>query len=297
MNVQGDNPLSASINSPVQGEVHGESAGIEYVGIAGSSEDCQDAVLRFIQYGDRITHARILSYSRVHCLLLTVNVGDLVGVKSGFASGYGGKGPRTFSYVFQVLESHGAAIDELEVASELLEKLDNSALTSNDLDALCDSRPLHPNRWCDYVYENDWEKAKAGTLWEDGFPCVVPLAIIDSRMMDLALSFWGGPDDKLLVGYRRLEDIVRERTRIDRHGAKLFTQAFNPAGGQLTWNDGDEGERVGKMNLFVGTYTAHRNRRAHKEFQDNREDLLAEFLLLNHLYRLERRSVIAKLEA
>jgi hypothetical protein len=73
-----------------------ENAGIEYVGQPGVSKDCQDAVLRLLQYGDRVTQARILSSSRDHSLLLTVN-GDLVAVKSGFASGYLGEGPRTFS--------------------------------------------------------------------------------------------------------------------------------------------------------------------------------------------------------
>jgi hypothetical protein len=32
-----------------------------------------------------------------------------------------------------------------------------------------------------------------------GVPLVVPLAVIDSRIMDLALSFWRGPDEKLLL--------------------------------------------------------------------------------------------------
>jgi hypothetical protein len=74
-----------------------DSAMIEYAGVPGASKECQDAVIRLIQFGDRITRARILTYEREHCLLLTVNVGDLVAVKSGFASGYGGEGPRSFS--------------------------------------------------------------------------------------------------------------------------------------------------------------------------------------------------------
>jgi hypothetical protein len=110
-----------AVNSRKQttGSIHAQAersdkpAAIEYAGIAGISKDCQDAVLRFIQFGDRITHSRILSSSRDHCLLLTINLGDVVAVKSGFASGYGGEGPRRFSYVLQVLESHGADIDEV----------------------------------------------------------------------------------------------------------------------------------------------------------------------------------------
>lgn len=50
-------------------------AGIEYAGIGGSTQDCQDAVLRLIQFGTRIVRVAILSASRDHCLLLTVNEG------------------------------------------------------------------------------------------------------------------------------------------------------------------------------------------------------------------------------
>jgi len=70
-----------------------QPVGIEYVGVAGISKECQDAVLRLIQFGTRITHVRILSAKRRHCLLLTLEGGDQVAVKSGFATGYRGEGP------------------------------------------------------------------------------------------------------------------------------------------------------------------------------------------------------------
>jgi hypothetical protein len=45
------------------------------------------------------------------------------------------------------------------------------------------------------------------------------------------------------------------------------------------------------MNLFTGAYLSHRNRRAHQELSEYASDSLVEFLLLNHLYRLESESV------
>jgi hypothetical protein len=268
-----------------------DAAMIEYAGVPGASQECQDAVVRLIQFGDRITRARILTCGRDHCFMLTVNVGDLVAVKSGFASGYGGEGPRRFSYVLQVLDSHGVEIEEYDVTEDLLERVDKSALTIADLERLDISRPRRPTRWHDYVSVDHEEKAMQGTLWRDEFPTLVPFAIIDSRIIDLALSFWDAPGDKLLTGYRRLEDLVRERTGLAQHGSKLFSQAFAP-NGSLTWKQMDDGERVGRMNLFVGTYMAHRNPRAHREISVDSEQLLAEFLLLNHLYRLERDAVL-----
>lgn len=267
-----------------------QPAGIEYVGLAGISKECQDAVLRFIQFGSRITHVRILSAKSKHCLLLTLEGGDQVAVKSGFATGYGGEGPRCFSYVLQILDSHGAEIIEHDVPRSLLDKVDDSALTRSDLKRVKKMRHLRP-WWHDYVSERDFERAREGTLWQYEFPAVIPFALVDARIIDLALEFWNSPDNSLLVGYRRLEDIVRKRTAIEQHGTKLFSQAFNPVDGALTWEHVDDGERVGRMQLFTGTYGAHRNRRAHKELQTHSEELLSEFLLLNHLYCLERNAV------
>jgi hypothetical protein len=280
--------------APVEKDNGSEPAAIEYAGISGGSKDCQNAVLRFIQFDDRITRVAIVSCFGDHCLLLTLEGGDQVAIKSGFASGYGGEGPRRFSYVLQVLDSHGAEIEEYDVPQEFLERIDKSALTQSDLEMLEQSRPHRPSRWHDYVSEQHFEDARKGTLWHYEFPPIVPFALIDARIMDLALEFWKSPDSSLLVGYRRLEDIIRARTGIEQHGTKLFSQAFNPNGGALTWKDVDEGERAGRMQLFTGTYGAHRNRRAHRELNGHSEEFLAEFLLLNHLYRLERDSTEAK---
>lgn len=272
-------------------DARAEPAGIEYVGTSGASAECRDAVLRFIQWGDRITNAKILSSSHDHCLLLAINVGDLVAVKSGFASGYGGEGPHTFSYVLQILDSHGSEIEEYDVPPDLLDRVDQSALTVGDLEMIANCRPRRPARWHDYIDEKHWRQSEDGTLWQDEFPPVVPLAVVNSRVIDVAVGFWENPDHNLLIGYRRLEDLVRQRTGLQESSTRLFSQAFHPETGQLTWSGIDKAECIARMNLFVGAYGAHRNRRAHRESSSNREDLLSEFLLLNHLYRLHAESV------
>src|SRR6266567_6139911 len=86
--------------------------GIEYVGLPGITGECKAAVMRLIQFGDRITRARILTHSHHHCLLLSVNCDDIVAVKSGFGSGYMGEGSHGFSFVLALLKAHGAEIEE-----------------------------------------------------------------------------------------------------------------------------------------------------------------------------------------
>jgi len=265
-------------------------AGIEYVGVAGSSADCQDAVIRMLQFHDRISKARILSSNRNHCLLLTVNEADFVAVKSGFASGYLGEGPRTFATVLQLLVHHGIVLEECDISEKMLDRLDQSALTGADLDQILAGPNVRPSRWANYIEDGRmWEK-KEGMLWHHFRP-VMPFALIDARLADLALSFQTEPSDSLLKGFRRLEDIVRRRTGLTEIGNKLFSQAFQGERAKLEWPDLEMGETNGRASLFIGTYMAHRNPRAHRELDDTTTTLLSEFLLLNHLFVLERASV------
>jgi len=266
-----------------------EPAGIEYGGIAGGSKDCQTAVERLIQFGEEITIARILTWSNQHCLLLTNTSGDSIAIKSGFTSGYSGEGPRRFSYVLQMLRTFGIAIEEYQVDKHLLTRLDTSALTLSDLDRLEKSPPIRPSRWGDYISERHFKCGREGVLLRE-LPPIVPLASIDPRIVDLAITFWENPDERLLTAYRRLEDAVRKRTGTIEHGSKLFSKVFNGSNPSLTWENIDEGEKQGRVCLFTGAYMAHRNPRAHRELRSERSLQLSEFLVLNHLYLLEAQS-------
>lgn len=260
--------------------------GIQYVGLAGATRECERAIMRLVQCRETIARARILTSSSKHCILLTVGVGDLVAVRSGFTSGYGGTGPHAFSYVLQLLDFHGADLEEYDVAGDVLDRIDNARLTIGDIATLDRMRPVRPSRWPGYVAGEHWQQANDGTLWRAFLP-VIPLAIVDARLGDLAKSFWESPDERLLTGYRRLEDIVRKRTGLTDAGSRLFSKAFAGATSRLFWKALEEGEQNGRANLFIGVYMAHRNPRAHRETLHAGKAQLAEFLLLNHLFVLE----------
>jgi hypothetical protein len=248
--------------------------------------------MRLLQYRDEVTHARILSNDRDHCLLLTVNVGDLMAIKSGFSSGYRGEGPHAFSFVLELLEGHGAKIEEYQVSAELIERVDNSALTESDLESIELSRPVRPARWHDHIIDERWEHNDYARLWQE-FDPIIPFAIVDSRITDLAFRFFQFPDASLLKGYRRLEDIVRERTGLYHHGAKLLSRAFLGEAPKLLWKGLGAAEQAARGSLFTSAYAAYRNPRAHRELQSNAHDQTREFLLLNHLYSLERTAIEA----
>lgn len=267
-------------------------AGIQYAGRPGISRACKDAVARILQGGELITRCRILTAGRKHALLLTVSRDGLVGVKSGFASGYGGEGPTAFAYVLQLLDKYDVEIDEIEVTAGLIQRLDRSALTNDDVEKIEAAREITPTRWFDYIIGKHWDGQELGSLWRE-FPAVMPFAIIDSRIADLATAFENRPDECLLKGYRRLEDIVRTRAKLDEHGAKLFSQAFLAEPPVLEWVGLPRAEQVGRANLFTAAYSAHRNPRAHRELADFPSSQLTEFLVLNHLYLLEARASVA----
>lgn len=139
------------------------------------------------------------------------------------------------------------------------------------------------------MFKGDWSKRESGEVWQN-FPAVIPFAIIDTRIVDLAMNFFERPDENLLTAYRRLEDIVRKRAGSREHGSRLFNEVFLSRATKLGWNELEPGEQDGRASLFTAAYKAHRNPRAHRELGQQSGSQLSEFLLLNHLYLLERQA-------
>ena len=111
--------------------------------------------------------------------------------------------------------------------------------------------------------------------------------MIDDRIFDLALNFNANPDDSILSGYRRLEEMIRARIGSSEHGQKLLTKALVGDKSLLHWNLTDQSEHNGRSGLFVSAFLAHRNPWAHRELEDDRQQQIDEFFLLNMLFRLE----------
>lgn len=193
------------------------------------------------------------------------------------------------SYVLTLFEAFYVKCVEIEVDKEVIERVDNSCLTSKDLEYLCKSRPQQPNRIYDYIFDDDRELINSGDLW-NSFKPVIPFSIIDPRLSGLAITFWDSPGDKIMSGYKRFEDIIRKKTGLDKHGSRLFSDAFRGDEAKLTWEGIEDGEHEGRIQLMVSSFKAYRNPRAHKENEHSQKEYLQEFLLLNHLFKLERES-------
>ena len=265
-------------------------AAIQYVGEDGVTSPCSDAVALLLQHGEQVEIAHILtSEEHHHAFLLVTGGGDRIAVKSGFASGYSGEGSHGLSHTLQLLRAHGVELRECRVDAGLMERLAFSALTAADVDEIENSRPRRSN-WPDYIFERDWQRFQDKTLWED-LKLSIPMAILDPRLIDIALSFWKAPHDRLLQAWRLLEDQLRARLGSSEYGARLMSQAFQGANPTLRWPNIDATEQGVRGELFKSAFGSCRNPRAHREFASDAPAELSEFLLINHLFRLEAAAV------
>lgn len=262
---------------------------IQYLGVDGITSSCLQAIRRLIQWGDRIVSAKLITCSHRHGFLMIINHGDVVVIRSGFASGYPGEGPTGLAHALRLLEVHEVEVDEVEVDSGCMERFNGAALTDQDVTFMESGRPVRPMRICEYMAARGFEEAEPKRMY-DKFPPVIPYSIVDRRLCDIAITFHRDPDAALLTAFRRLEDTVRVRSGLEEHGGKLFSRAFGGPGALLRWNGlGHENETIARVNLFVGVYGAFRNPRAHSagDREANPGDLLGQFLLVNQLFLME----------
>jgi hypothetical protein len=266
-------------------------AGLAYHGSSKTTQSCVEAIARLIHADEWITQAFLLTADGRHCFVLEVAEYELIVIKAGFTSGYSGEGPRGLALALRLLRRHGVDVEELEVAPDVLRRVDESRLTESDLKLISTSRAVRPIRLEQYTYGVFGGEPCAPKM-RAVFPIVVPFGLVDERIMDLAVKLVEGADGAITDAFKRLESIFVERCGIrDGYGVRLFKEAFKGPGSILTWKGIGEQEAEGRAELFVAIYKGFRNRRAHKELDSNPAEALREFLLVNELFLLEAEAV------
>lgn len=260
---------------------------LQYCGLPGISGSCLKAVQRFVQFGDHIQSATILTHENAHAIALVINEGETIIIKNGFSSGYRGEGPSCLAKALAILDAYSAEIDEVVISKRQMTRIEGSALSQSDWQAIQSAEPIRPIRWHDYIYDavgERFDKQSALLL----LPEVMPWNALDPRCIDLALQYRSQPDEALSKGFRRFEDIVRARTESKEIGSRLISQAFVQDASRLTWEDIDPAEIKGRGQILSGTFMAFRNPRAHQEHAPHLG--LSELLALNLLYLLEAKA-------
>ncbi|NQY25605.1 MAG: TIGR02391 family protein [Piscirickettsiaceae bacterium] len=270
-----------------------QPAGIQYLGESGLTESCKQAVIKLIHFGDKIEEVKILTaegdHSNSHALLLTIDYGTQVAIKDGFSSGYPGEGPRGYAFVLNLLSQYTENIGEYITPINIFERLVKSCLTAQDIESIDNLKKVRPARWYDFVPYR--KEDKPDVFYE--FPLTIPMALIDHRLIEIALEFNSNPDNSILNAYRKIESIVRERTNLTHESStKLFSKAFQSDESILYWKGLDSGESKGRASLFTSAFMAYRNNRAHQEPKHNLDNDIREFLLINQLFILEKEAII-----
>lgn len=268
-------------------------AGIQYLGDSGVTRICKEAVIQLIHAGEDIKDVKILtfeeSYSHAHALLLTLRYDIQVIIKGGFASGYNGEAPKGYAFVLNLLRKYTDSINEYIISKSIFERISSSSLTSKDLEYINSINPVRPARWYESAYIH---KERERSIFSE-FPLTIPMALLDPRLIELALDFNKNPDSAIMGAYRKLESIVRERTGLHNESSvKLFAKAFQVDDSALYWENLDSGESTGRASLFKSVFMAYRNNRAHQEPRHNLSDDIREFMLINQLFVLESEAVV-----
>ena len=268
-------------------------AGIQYLGESGITQVCKEAVIQLIHAGQKIQDVKIITfedtYSKAHALLLTVEYDIQIVIKGGFASGYNGEGPKGYAFVLNLLRQYTDNINEYIIPKSIFERISSSSQTIKDLEYINSVERVHPARWCDSAY---LYKKREHNIFSE-FPLTIPMALLDTRLIEIALEFETNPDNAIMSGYRKIESIVRARTDLNNESStKLFAKAFQGDDSILCWENLDSGESRGRAFIFTSVFMAYRNNRAHQEPCHNLSNDVREFMLINQLFVLESEAVL-----
>ena len=263
----------------------------EYLGRNDSTSCCVFSVARLLYSNEILKKALLITNDQSHGFILFGQLCNIYVIKIGFSSGYPGEGPRGLSTTIKLMQRHKIDIDEYEVDKYFINQIKHASLLQSDIEQLLNSKPIRPQRLIDYLLPNEPDLNDPASYLSYCYPPSLPYNLIDHRLIDLAIKFNEDEDQAVTLAYRRLEDIVRNRTGIADSGSKLFSRAFLSDDSPLTWNVQDYNEAKGRANMFTSVFGAYRNARMHREQKHCRNQLLREFLLANELFQLEASAV------
>ncbi len=253
---------------------------IQYHGDSRTTQSCIDAIVRLLHFGDSIDLALMVTSDQYHAFLLTVNEYQKIVIQPGFASGYGGEGPKGLAKVIQLLRFHNVELEEVLVNSKLFSRIESCQLRERDLKEIEQLPYVRPLSWVDYLH--DIGKVHDQVL-QRVFPCEIPWSSLDPRLLDLAMQIKREDLSAVSQAFNRLETILKER-------CENLPKSLRGAANQVFSNGAARGSESAAEKLFTSVYTLFRNPRAHEELNLTREEDIRCFVLINELFLLESRT-------
>jgi len=112
------------------------------------------------------------------------------------------------------------------------------------------------------------------------YPCVIPWATLDPRIIDLALILNRGDSSAVSRAFNRFETTLKERAGNNSGSLRAAANAVFSNGGANDLPSAAE-------KLVTSVYTLLRNLRAHEEHHFSREEDIRCFVLINELFLME----------
>lgn len=266
---------------------------IQYLGTP-YTQDCIEAIALVIQIEDQLERALVLTYEHSHCFLIK-GYRNIYLIRFGFRSDYISEGYKGFVKALNLLQRHEVEIKELIITPKEFEIINKNSLSDSNIDCFLNNPRSRTNTIYEYISNLNFMLKEP--LRIDGYyPNELPLNLIDERVLDLALKFRDDADASIMKAYTRLEDIIRKKINSHKFSASLIEDAFcsdlkKNRLSPFKWDSENEESSTAIGRLFVNTFKAYRNQRAHSEVNKSTSQLQREFLLINELYLLESETI------
>lgn len=271
---------------------------VQYMGMPGISEPCLLAVDAIVNSRRPPERASLVTYKGLprsggaeHLFLFwDWNEVPLTVVHSGFASGYGGEGPRTFSMALCMIRDKAIPIDELRVDEGLFNAIEERRPTQAMLDQLrLQGEPIEQWVWA-YVWDEHERMVEERTFWPMWHRPNLVFDFLDPELAERCQSLYpakveAAVREAFLVVETRLHDLIETSIEDGEAptGLALISQALRPDGGILTDESLRPSEREGLHHLFRGAFQYVRNPRAHRFVDEKDPQRAIEFIYLADL--------------
>ena len=269
---------------------------VQYMGMPGISAPCLWAVDAIVNSGNPPRKASVVTWMKdprhlqgEHLFLFwDWNWVPLTVVHSGFASGYSGEGPRSFSTALCMIKDRAIPANDIFLEESAFYAIENRRLTPQLIERLR-SADDSPTSWIG-IAPIHWEQVENQTFWAMHHAPKMIFDHIDPEISNRCRSLY--PQDPeaavsraFVVVEERLRALVAKSTGDvrDLTGSALITKALQVDKGVLTDDSLTRSEQEGLFLLFKGAYQFVRNPRAHRVVDDEDEHLAIDFMHLADL--------------
>ena len=269
---------------------------VQYMGVPGMPPPCLWAVDAIVNSEKPPRRASVVTWMKDgrnsqgrHLILFWYwNRVPLTVVHSGFASGYPGDGPRSFSIALSMIKERSIPTNDIILGESEFYAIENRKLTPQLIELLrtADDRPTS---WID-IASIQCEQVKKQTFWATLHDPKMNFDHIDPEISKQCRNLYSQDPDAavawaFVVVEERLRALVGKSTGDvpNLTGDALITKALHVDNGVLSDGSLTRSEREGMLLLFKGAFQFVRNPRAHRVVNDDDEQLTIDFMHLADL--------------